>query len=130
MWKLRISIVAKLNVPAFVVTKCEQEFTSEDERLLCQRGAMAGLSTARLFQELRKQPEAPKFDTPDAMVVSTTNHNHPATQCRLDTYFAGAVCGLDDNSDVSQRDEATGVCYRKSGDTTGVRPLCWFAPKK
>jgi len=122
-------IVSKMNVPAAVVTQCDAQFTSQEEKALCQRGSMAGLSTAKLFQELRKQPDAPKFTTPDANVVSATDHNHPATQCRLDTYFAGAICGLDDNSDVSQRDEATGVCYRKSGDTTGVRPFCWFAPK-
>lgn len=125
-----IEIVKQMNVPATVVTACAAQFTDKNEQAICQRGSMAGLSVAKLFQSLRNQTTEPKFDTPDANVASTTNHNHPATQCRLDTYYAGAICNIDDTQDVDQEDEATAVCYRKAGDTTGVRPLCWFAPKK
>lgn len=124
------AIVAKLNVPAEVVTTCAAQFTDESERLICQRGAMAGLSTAKLFQALRRQSSAPEFTTPDANEVSKTNDAHPDTQCRLDTYYQGALCNLSDMVDVDQRDEAVGVCYRASGDTEGVRPLCWFKPAK
>lgn len=121
-------LVAKLNVPAEVVTACEGQFSDASEQLICQRGAMAGMSTAKLFQDLRNQTTAPDFSTPDAAEVSTTNHNHPDTQCRLDTYYSGALCNISDMVDVDQVDEATGVCYRASGDATGVRPLCWFKP--
>ncbi len=124
------AIVAALNVPQTVIATCAKQFNNADDQAICQRGAMAGMSTAKLFQALRKQPDAPKFDTPDAAVVSKTDDNHPQTQCRLDTYFAGAICDIDDNTDVDQRDEEAGVCYRANGDSTGVRPLCWFAPKK
>ncbi|MEX1100133.1 MAG: hypothetical protein WEB87_06890, partial [Bacteriovoracaceae bacterium] len=71
------SIVAKLNVPKVVVDKCSEQFSSEEDRLICQRGSMAGMSTAKLFQALRNQTEAPEFDTPDTKVVSKTDHNHP-----------------------------------------------------
>lgn len=124
------AIVSALDVPQTVIALCARQFNNADDQAICQRGAMAGLSTAKLFQSLRKQPEAPKFDTPDANVVRKTDDNHPQTQCRLDTYFAGAICDIDDNTDVDQRDEEAGVCYRANGDSTGVRPLCWFAPKK
>jgi hypothetical protein len=124
------AIVAQMNVPQTVITTCAAQFNNADDQAICQRGAMAGMSTAKLFQALRKQPEAPKFDTPDTKVVSKTDDNHPDTQCRLDTYFAGAICDIDDNTDVNQRDEEQGVCYRANGDTIGVRPFCWFAPKK
>jgi hypothetical protein len=87
---------------------------------------MAGLSTAKLFQDLRGQTTEPDFTTPDANVVSSTSHSHPATQCRLDTYFSGDLCNIDENIDVDQKDEAVGVCYKASGDTTGLRPNCWF----
>lgn len=124
------SIVSKMDVPQVVIDTCEKQFNNTDDQLICQRGAMAGMSTARLFQDLRSQTEAPKFNTPDENVVSRTDHNHPATQCRLDTYYAGAICEVIDNDDVSQRDETKGVCYRAFGVETGARPKCWFAPKK
>jgi hypothetical protein len=123
-------VLAEMAVPQVVVDTCAKQFNNVDEQLICQRGSMAGLSTAKLFQALRKQPEAPKFDTPDANVVSRTDHNHPQTQCRLDTYYSGAICDMIDADDVDQRDESVGVCYRDNGDNTGVRPLCWFSPKK
>jgi hypothetical protein len=124
------AIVANLNVPASVTAICAKQFNNAEEQAICARGSMAGMSTARLFQELRKQPDAPKFTTPSAKVVKKTDHNHPETQCRLDTYFAGAICDLYDTDDVDQKDEAVGTCYRANGDVTGVRPLCWFAAKK
>lgn len=123
------AIVANLDVPQEVVNSCEAQFSNEEEQLICQRGAMAGMSTAKLFQALRNQTESPDFTTPDAKIASKTDHNHPATQCRLDTYYSGALCALDDSIDVSNEDEAVGVCYRSSGDTEGVRPLCWFKPE-
>lgn len=122
--------VAKLNVPEVVVNKCAEQFNNEEDQLICQRGAMAGMSTAKLFQALRRQTTEPKFDTPDANVVSRTNHNHPETQCRLDTYYMGALCDVIDNDNVDQDDESIGVCYRNAGHTEGVRPLCWFKPKR
>ncbi len=122
------AIVANMEVPEAVTTTCAAQFSDAADQVLCQRGAMAGLSTAKLFQDLRKQPTAPAFTTPDTKVVSTTNHNHPDTQCRLDTYYAGAICNLDDTQDVDQKDESVGVCYRESGDSIGVRPYCWFKP--
>lgn len=121
-------IVASLNVPKDVVTACEAQFSKEADQLICQRGSMAGMSTAKLFQALREQTEDPDFTTPDVNVATKTDHSHPATQCRLDTYYSGALCDLDDSIDVSNEDESVGVCYRESGDTQGVRPLCWFKP--
>jgi hypothetical protein len=125
-----IAKMAKVNVPAEVVQTCAAQFTTAEEQAICQRGSMAGMSTAKLFQDLRNQTQAPEFSTPDANTVSRTNHNHPATQCRLDTYFSGAICNIDDMQDVDQTDEAVAVCYRDAGDAVGVRPLCWFAPAK
>ena len=124
------AILAKMDVPAEVISSCAEQFSDATDQLICQRGAMAGMSTAKLFQDLRGQDTAPDFTTPDTEEVSSTSHSHPATQCRLDTYFAGATCAIDENIDVDERDEATGVCYRASGDTKGVRPLCWFKPEE
>ncbi|MBC77855.1 MAG: hypothetical protein CME64_17750 [Halobacteriovoraceae bacterium] len=122
------AVLSKMQVPKMVVDTCAEQWTSEEDQLICQRGAMAGHSTAKLFQALRRQTTPPKFDTPDPAVVTTTDHSHPDTQCRLDTYYQGALCQVDELSDVDQDDETVGVCNRDSGDTSGVRPLCWFAP--
>lgn len=124
------SMVKFLKVPKLVVKTCEEQFSSEDDQAICQRGAMAGLSTAKLFQDLRDSDVVPKFGTPSTDETTRTDDNHPATQCRLDTYYQGALCQIDELIDVDQKDETVGVCYRDSGDTVGVRPLCWFAPKK
>lgn len=122
-------IVSKMNIPQAVVQACSEQFNNLEDQVLCQRGSMAGHSTASLFQALRNQTDAPKFDTPDSKIVSKTDDAHPATQCRLDTYFAGATCDLLDSQDVDQKDEEAGTCYRANGDKVGVRPLCWFKPK-
>lgn len=124
------SIVAKMEVPEVVTTKCAEQWTDAVDQVICQRGAMAGLSTANLFKNLRNSDVQADFNTPDPKVVSKTNHNHPAYQCRLDTYFQGALCQIDETVDVHQKDESVGTCYRDSGDTTGVRPFCWFKPAK
>lgn len=123
------NIVANLNVPTEVSNLCTQQFSDKNEQLLCQRSAMAGFSLAMLLKILRKDPVDPSFTNKDPNVVTRTQHQHPATQCRLDTYFAGALCAVSDTQDVSYRDESAGVCYRANGDTEGARPLCWFKPK-
>ena len=122
------AVLATMEVPELVVNSCAAQFSDATEQLICQRGAMAGMSTAKLFQALRRQTVAPDFATPDAAEVSRTNHNHPATQCRLDTYYSGALCSLSEMVDGDQEDAEVGVCSRASGDTDGVRPLCWYKP--
>ncbi len=125
-----IEILQTQTIPKIVVNKCDNTFKNKKDSALCMRASLAGESLANLFADLRKLPadKMPKFDTPDETVVEKTNHNHPAAQCRIDTYFSGAICEVDMNDDVSQKDEALGTCYRKSGIKTGVRPLCWFKP--
>lgn len=123
-------VLAEMNVPKTVINTCAEQFTSEVDRLICQRGAMAGMSTAKLFQSLRNSSQAPSFDTPDKKVVSSTDHNHPAFQCRLDTYYQGALCHIDELVDADQNNEEVGFCYTANGDKLGARPLCWFKPAR
>ncbi len=122
------TINADMEIPAFVVEKCEEQFTTEKDLEMCKRGAMAGLSLADLFKDLRNLTTPLKFDTPDTRVVSTTDHNHPQPQCRLDTYWNGSLCDVDAYTDVSDRDYKVGTCARADGYESGVRPLCWFKP--
>lgn len=123
------SIIKKQEVPATLANSCAKAFPNKDEKNICIRGGMAGVSVANLFADLRKEP-LKTFDTPDTNVVKKTDDAHPATQCRLDTYFQGALCEKSFNEKVSQKDEVEGTCHGSTGHTVGLRPLCWFKPKK
>jgi hypothetical protein len=120
-------IVGRMAIPALLSEKCAAQFADEAEKNICIRGGMAGVSVAGLFASMRNQPEG-KFETPDQNVVSRTNDAHPAHQCRLDTYFQGALCDKSFNEDVDQKDEVTGTCHGSTSHAVGLRPLCWFKP--
>jgi hypothetical protein len=123
-----ISIMSKVVIPELVVEKCEKNFSNAEDIAMCQRGAMAGQSLANLFRALRRMTIELKFTTPDTAVVSKTNHNHPAPQCRMDTYFQGALCDKDHYLDVSRTDANKNVCSRSEESIDGIRPLCWYKP--
>lgn len=119
-----VSIVSNMEIPDAAREKCEKAWSTQDEQALCMRIAMAGKSLSKLLA----RGGSPKFSTPDRSVVDRTNNAHPAGQCRLDTYFHGALCDKDISDEVSNRDRTKGVCIRKRGYSDGVRPLCWYKP--
>lgn len=123
-----VAIVKKLNAPEALVKACGKAWRNKDDKAICVRSGMAGVSVAGLFAALRSQPEA-KFETPDAKIVAKTDDAHPAHQCRLDTFFQGALCEKAFNEDVSQKEEVKGTCHGSTGHSIGLRPLCWFKPK-
>jgi len=114
-----------------VTAKCSQTFSHPQDLRICQRGALAGLSLANLFRTLRGSIPI-RFDTPDPKVVSTTYDKHPDPQCRLDTYFNGAICEKDHIFDFSDifPDDVRAACTRKEGLRFGMRPLCWYRPDR
>ncbi len=123
-------VVANMaDVPAALTQSCQAQWSAPVDQAICVRGAMAGLSVAKLFQALSSETKSPQFDTPDAKVVATTNDAHPATQCRLDTYFQGALCEMSFNEDFENASEVKGSCHGSVGHKLGLRPLCWFKPK-
>jgi hypothetical protein len=124
------AIVKTLNAPKIVIDMCKKTYNKNKvDTALCVRTSMAGKSVSDLFSALSRLPET-KFDTPDANVVSSTNHNHPKAQCRLDTYYQGSLCDVSMNEDVSQSEEVRGTCHGSLGHKIGTRPLCWFKPSK
>jgi hypothetical protein len=88
---------------------------------------MAGLTLGNFFKVLSKSTKEISFTTPDPIKVAKTNDGHPAAQCRVDTYFQGAICDKSVHEDVSATDANIGTCTIRNGDTTGLRPNCWFA---
>ena len=122
------AIVRRMDVPRYLTEACNKAWRSSEDKALCIRGAMAGDSVANLFAALSWSMKPPKFDTPDPKQVSSTSHNHPATQCRLDTYFQGALCEKSFNEDFTADSEVTGACHGSTGHSVGLRPRCWFKP--
>ena len=122
-----IAIVAKMNIDAEAVAKCDLVYKSASEVALCQRVAMAGKSLASLLGSLGGNKNV-SFTTPDKKVVKRTNDNHPQAQCRLDTYFSGTLCDKAISEEVSSTDPIPGTCIKKDGYTVGTRPLCWYKP--
>jgi hypothetical protein len=122
------AIVRKMEVPKTLRDACNAQWLWSRDYNICIRGGMAGDSVAKLFAALRRGEPA-KFDTPDQRVVAKTDDNHPAHQCRLDTYFQGALCEVDMNENVNQAEEVAGTCHGSLGHSVGLRPLCWFKPK-
>lgn len=127
------------SVGDFEKSKCDEAYTEQTDRDLCYRTTAAGLSLATLLSKLGNSTE-PRFDTPDEKKVSRTNDNHPAAQCRLDTYFQAALCGkpfdamLIPGKKISggragldaEKEAAKYSCTELDGQTLGLRPTCWF----
>jgi hypothetical protein len=124
-------------IPQYPKKMCDQAWEGIDDRNLCYRGMMAGMSTAELLAGGRS---AVKFETPDRRETVVTNNRHPMAQCRLDTFSMANACvrSYDDvipgkslpnrNSPEAERESANYSCHAMNGDKIGMRPRCWFAP--
>lgn len=141
IWKDQkdVNAASRKDVPSKVKAACDAQWTTTAEQNLCYRTALAGQSLANLLAKLGNLG-VPDFSKPDATVVKKTNDNHPKAQCRLDTYYQGALCtkhfdmqvipGKDHPSgqgsaEAEQEAEkfSCGGVYMKD---PGIRPTCWF----
>lgn len=126
--------------------RCDAAWESDSERALCYRIADAGMSLARLLASAAKD-KIPSFESPDPTQITKTDKKHPAAQCRLDTYLEGALCSRTRDPDMipgkrytahwgmlfNRRAEAEAAgqsCYVAQGYLEGMRPRCWFAPRR
>lgn len=130
-------------VGEFEKSKCDTAWSDVNDQNLCYRTAAAGHSLATLLGALRSSNDRPRFDTPDRNVVTRTYTAHPQAQCRLDTYFSGALCPVSfDKNQIPGRNTSGGQtsqaaelsasaqsCMTAAGYSAGVRPLCWFKPQ-
>lgn len=111
-----------------LMAECNQQFNTAADRNFCMRDGMAGLIAGLLFQDLSGEKTVPAFNTPDPNKVRYTDEDHPATQCRLDTYYAGSICTVDRSSEPVNDDANVASCSDANGTHDGSRPRCWFAP--
>lgn len=121
------AIVSKMEIPAAVTEMCQKGFDSAEDIAICKRAAMGGKSLADTLGDLGRTGDT-DFATPDMNVVTKMDNNHPAAQCRLDTYFAGSVCNKSKDVAPSKDDPTVGSCSQEKGETLGIRPLCWYLP--
>ncbi|RYZ88975.1 MAG: hypothetical protein EOP06_10035 [Proteobacteria bacterium] len=121
------AIIATANIDPVADATCKAQFVEPNDQLLCLRTSMAGQSVADLFFAMKKETTPPRYSTPDTSVVTETDDDHPATQCRLDTMLAGFACNVPATEGLSNEDYKVGTCHGPVG-TVGARPLCWFAP--
>ncbi len=123
-----IKAIKSLKVDAIVSKQCSSVYSDPKLAALCMRSAMAGKVLADVLNDLGEGQTPVAFSTPDTYVVSSTEDTHPEAQCRLDTYFAGALCNKDLSQAVSNTDVLPGTCNTSTGDKVGTRPLCWYHP--
>lgn len=121
-----LAAVAKLTIPVKLKEECALTYSAKEAQALCQRLGMAGFSVSKMIQDLDHDSVDPKFETPDDLVVRAMNYMHPFAQCRLDTFFQGAICPVSEMMEFDDHEETTGACHAKNGDTRGLRPKCWF----
>lgn len=125
---LRTKNLEGLNVDgasAYVKNKCREVYKNEYQMKECVLISQAGMATSRVFALLQRV-DMPSFQTPDLNIVRMTNYRHPAAQCRLDTFFQGALCDNNLETPFSMSDPSIGACSRAKGDSMGFRPRCWF----
>ena len=144
IWKAEKTENAKFRqtVLPFEQRNCDAIWKTPDEQNLCYRTVAAGQSLANLLSALNNGA-VPNLQTPDATVRPVTQTAHPDAQCRLDTYFQGALCTVPFDqalipgrnhlegqlSLAAERVAASKSCTTAFGYLNGVRPRCWFAPK-
>lgn len=130
---------SRATVPVIVKAKCDAAYSTTADQDLCYRAMNASKSTADLLAALGGDQIA--FDTPDTNEVDETKDEHPAAQCRLDTYVAAALCsGLtwdttvipgkvnNSASNDAAAQASSGRFYCQNGTATpgALRPRCWF----
>lgn len=124
-----ITIINNMNYPKVLEEECNKIFDNKNGVALCIRSNMAGLSHAKFLNRKDEAHSPVSFDTPDRNIVTSTVHDHPSPQCRLDTTFHGALCPISWKVELDQENFETGACL-KHDYPIGFRPSCWFNPEK
>lgn len=127
------------DIDPLVSERCKAgQGANKQQFAICVRGAMGGKQLARLLADIGRS-KMPEFNTPDTTKVKSTMQGHPPAQCRLDTYFAGAVCPVGHDQDFDDKDPKKGACGATAGqerqmsrreavmNALGARSACWFA---
>lgn len=127
---------------AEIKAECDKIWKTEADQNICYRTVEASESLGTVLASLSKKP-APLLHTPSTKVAKATDLRHPEAQCRLDTYFQGAICPTGWNDAVipgrkqpggktgiaAEKQAAMASCSKASGYSVGLRPTCWYKPR-
>jgi hypothetical protein len=109
-----------------LIARCQASFRNADDVQICARSLAAAQTLGGILKDLSHESSAPSLDKSDPKVVLVTDTGHPASQCRVDTYRAGALCTVAVSEENSDTDYDAGVCNLHR-DPADRRPACWFA---
>lgn len=137
--ELKENEMFRSSASALVKSECDKIWKNEADQNLCYRTVTASEALAEVLSSLSKTSQ-PQLHTPSQAVVDTTYNGHPQPQCRLDTYFQGAICPVGWNDAIvpgkklpggkkglaAERQAAMTSCTQASGYGTGLRPACWY----
>lgn len=126
-------------VDSYAKGACDMVWSESVDRDLCYRTTVAVESVSATMAALKSVPMT-RFNTPDPAVVDRISMEHPAVQCRMDTSFQGALCGIPAREDMipgkgvsntpnSPEAEAAAAqvsCMKVNRAPMGLRPNCWF----
>jgi hypothetical protein len=121
------TILSGMTLDPLAQKDCAAQYSDVKSQDICLRISKSAESVAYLFQDLSQESTRPQFSTPDTSQVDQTNDDHPATQCRMDTYFNGDLCTAPVTTAQSDTDWKVGACVQGT-DAMGFRPRCWFQP--
>jgi hypothetical protein len=112
--------------PPDLTDRCRSSFQQDIEVRAC----IYSLHTARQLGAILYDLEGlrgaqPSFDVPDSTIALETLDMHPSTQCRLDTFRAGALCSVPWAENLSFNDRSEGACNPRRQPEQS-RPTCWF----
>jgi hypothetical protein len=114
-------------VPTEVRVACNANFPGDrNQAAICMRQSLGGLSLARVLGSFAPRAIPVDFRNMSREVVAATFDGHPEAQCRLDTYFAGAICQADPRIPFSKVEPRQGACTPQQRMRSGYRPACWF----
>ncbi|MCK6597189.1 MAG: hypothetical protein L6Q37_02395 [Bdellovibrionaceae bacterium] len=114
-------------IPLQVRVSCQNSFpNSIKDAAICMRSSMAGLTLARVLASFKGDWRAVDFAKRDKTKVIKTYESHPQAQCRLDTYYSGALCNISEKVPFSLQDPRTGACTLQKLQFDSARPSCWY----
>lgn len=111
----------------FIKTACKNKDVNHYD--LCLRNSIIAEQTGVFIAKLNRRgmggrKPIPKIDKFDQTVRTTTFTTHPKPQCRMDTYFQGALCEQFYIGELTKPN-----CSNLYEDSFfGARPRCWYAP--
>jgi hypothetical protein len=127
-WMVHEDREIQMRAPDFVTRGCAKSHKTDLSLRLCEKAAMAGMSVSKMHRAIKRETRMPTFFRRDKKIVEETYDQHPGTQCRLDTYFSGALCNSDINELNMGENYSQGHCFKYGSIKYDPkdRPQCWF----